>query len=179
MTPGIQKLTLADYERIPDDGNRHEIVEGEEFVTPAADVGHQRTSRKLEFLLEQHVASRGLGEVFDAPIDVVLSDGDVVQPDLLFVSRERAAIVGVRNVQGAPDLIVEILSPSTAAVDRTIKLELYARAGVREYWIVDRDARLVEVHVFGPTRHHRVHDDRGAVRSDVLPSLSVRVADIF
>ena len=178
-TPGIHKLTLADYERIPPDGNRHEFLGGEEFVTPAPDVGHQRSSGKLQFLLAQHVKEGSLGEVFAAPTDVVLSDEDIVQPDLIFISTDRSAIVGEKNIQGAPDLVIEILSPSTAHVDRTLKRDLYARAGVREYWIVDRAARLVEVHVFGPTLHHRVHDDRGAIRSDVLPALTLRVADIL
>src|SRR5690349_12085342 len=128
-THGMRKLTLSDYERIPPDGNRHEVLGGEEFVTPAPDIGHQRTSANLQFLLEQHVRGHALGLILDAPTDVLLSDEDFVQPDLLFVSKERGSIVGEKNIQGAPDLVVEILSPPTATVDRTLKRDLYARAG--------------------------------------------------
>ena len=178
-TPGIRKLTYADYVRIPEDGNRHEILGGEEFVTPAPDVGHQRASRKLQAHLDRHVTEHQLGEVFDAPIDIVLSDADIVQPDLLFVTRERSHIIGEKNIQGAPDLVVEILSPSTQTVDRTVKREAYERAGVREYWIVDRAARVVEVHLFGATRHHVVHGENGILRSELLPGLEIRIADIL
>lgn len=128
-TSGIRKLTLADYERIPSDGNRHELICGEEFVTPAPDVGHQRTSLKLVVLLHEHVESGTLGEILSAPTDVVLSDVDIVQPDILFVSRARGGIVGEKNIQGAPDLVVEIVSAATASVDRTLKLGLHAFRG--------------------------------------------------
>ena len=95
------------------------------------------------------------------------------------MSSGQGRIIGERNIQGAPDLVVEILSPSTASVDRGRKLSLYERSGVREYWIVDRAARLVEVHVFGSTPLHRVLDDRGVLESALLPGLQIRVAEIF
>ena len=177
-TPGIRKLTYADYAKIPADGNRHEILEGEEFMTPAPGTGHQRISAGLHSLLHVHVRDNGLGVVFAAPTDVVLGDENVVQPDILFVSTSRLAIVTEANIQGAPDLVIEILSPSTASIDRGLKRDLYERAGVREYWIVDREARLVEVHVFGPTRHHLTHGERGVVESALLPGLQIKVAEI-
>ena len=178
-TPGIRKLTYADYAQIPDDGKRHEILGGEEIVTPSPDVAHQRASVKLSTLLDRHVTEHGLGEVLTAPMDVVLGVSDIVQPDLLFVSRERSAIVGEMNVQGAPDLVVEISSPSTRALDRTRKLEAYATAGVRECWIVDRAERLVEVHRVGATRERAVVGAGGILRSELLPGLEIRVADIL
>jgi len=148
----VKKMTYEDYARIPADGKRHEIIEGEWYMTPAPDVWHQRASRKLERILDEHVTRHKLGEVFYAPIDVVISQVDVVQPDIIFVSTARSAIVGDKNIQGAPDLAIEILSPSTQSIDRGEKRQLYERAGVLEYWMVDAAARTVEIHEFGSPR---------------------------
>ena len=139
------KFTYQDYLHTPDD-QRYELLDGELIMAPAPNLGHQRIDIKLGWRLAQFVEQRNLGEVFSAPCDVVLSDTDVVQPDLLFVSTERAhLLLGGANVLGAPDLVVEILSPSTAGRDRTLKRALYARHGVQEYWLVDPDARTVTV----------------------------------
>ncbi len=142
-TPAI-KFTYADYRNTPDD-KRYELLDGDLVMIPAPVTAHQRVSRDLTLLLGQSVEHTGAGEVFVAPLDVVLSDTDVVQPDLLFVSNERAHIITEENVQGAPDLVVEILSPSTAERDQTFKRSLYARHGVKEYWLVDTDAKSVTV----------------------------------
>ncbi len=142
-TPTI-KRTYADYCRTPDD-ERYELWDGELIVAPAPNSAHQIVDAKLGWRLAQFVEERGLGQVFSAPYDVVLSETDVVQPDLLFVSNERVYIITPDNVRGAPDLVVEILSPSTAERDRTFKRALYARYGVSEYWLVDPDARTVTV----------------------------------
>ena len=138
------KLTYADYCKTPDD-ERYELLDGELFVTPAPGMAHQRASRNLTGLLWQLAKESGAGEIYAAPFDIVLSDTNVVQPDLIFVSSERAHIITEANVQGAPDLVVEILSPSTADRDLTVKRGIYARHGVQEYWIVDTDARTVTV----------------------------------
>ena len=179
MATTIRKLTLADYEKIPADGYRHEIIEGEEFVTPSPEVPHQRVSRNLESLLHVHVSRERLGEVLAAPTDVVLSDTDVVVPDLVFVSAANAAIVTRKNIQGAPDLVVEILSPSTASIDRGAKRVLYERAGVREYWIVDPDAKTLEIHEFGSPRRTRVHKEGQSFTSALLPGLTIRLDELF
>lgn len=142
-TPAI-KFTYADYRNTPDD-KRYELLDGDLVMTPAPGTAHQRVSRNLTMLLGQSVELTGAGEIFVAPFDVVLSDTDVVQPDLLFVSNERVNIITDENIQGAPDLVVEILSPSTAERDQTFKRSLYARHGVKEYWLVDTDARTVTV----------------------------------
>ena len=143
-TPAV-KFTYEDYQHTPDD-QRYELLDGELIMAPASNLGHQRIGTQLGWRLAQFVAERGRGEVFFAPCDVVLSNTDVVQPDLLFVSHERAhLLLGGANVLGAPDLVVEILSPSTAGRDRTLKRGLYAKHGVREYWLVDPDARTVTV----------------------------------
>ena len=139
------KFTYEDYQHTPDD-QRYELLDGELIMVPAPNLGHQRIGTQLGWRLAQFVTERGLGEVFFAPCDVVLSNTDVVQPDLLFVSHERAhLLLGGANVLGAPDLVVEILSPSTAGRDRKLKRALYAKHGVREYWLVDPDGQTVTV----------------------------------
>lgn len=175
----IKRLTYADYARIPEDGRRHEIIEGEWYMTPAPDAEHQRVSRRLSRCLDGFVTEHGLGEVFYAPFDVLLSDTDVVQPDILFISAGRSAIVTAKNVQGSPDLVIEILSASTAAIDRIRKLTLYEKSGIREYWIVDPAARSVEIHEFASPRRTRVYDGAQAFESALLPGLTIRLSDIF
>ncbi len=139
------KLTYEDYRHTPED-QRFELLDGELIPAPAPNLRHQRIGTRLEALLHAFVQHEGLGEVYPAPCDVVLSNTDVVQPDLLFVSDERGhLLLGGDNVLGAPDLVVEILSPATAGRDRTLKRALYARHGVKEYWLVDPDARTVTV----------------------------------
>lgn len=175
----IRRMTYADYAKIPADGGRHEVINGEWYMTPAPEVTHQRVSRKLERLLDEHVTAKLLGEVFNAPIDVILSDSDIVQPDLIFIVSQRKAIITDKNIQGAPDLVIEILSPSTAAIDRGRKLELYERAGVREYWIADPAAQIIEIHEFASPRRTRVYAGTQSFDSALLPGLSIRLPDIF
>ena len=139
------KFTYEDYQHTPED-QRFELLDGELIMVPAPNLRHQRIGIRLGALLHAFVQEGGLGEVFPAPCDVVLSETDVVQPDLLFVSVERAhLLLGGDNVLGAPDLVVEILSPATAGRDRKLKRALYARHGVKEYWLVDPEARTVAV----------------------------------
>ena len=143
-TKPTTKLTYEDYRKTPDD-ERWELLDGELVMAPSPNVPHQDISGTLFVLLKLFVDSAGLGRVFHAPLDVVLSETNVVQPDLLFVSHERADILTEANVQGAPDLVVEILSPSTTSRDWRIKLDLYAQHGVREYWVVDPNGQRVWV----------------------------------
>ena len=140
-------LTYKDYEALPADGRRYELHDGELSVTPAPSPRHQRILRNLNDVLWQHVKSRGLGEVLFAPIDCILSDISVVQPDLLYLDPTRLHLVSARGIEGPPTLVVEILSPSTAGADRSTKRQLYARHGVPYYWIVDPEARAVEAYV--------------------------------
>jgi len=143
--PGRDRLlTYADYAALPDDGHRYQLLEGELVMTPSPRAWHQQVSRELEVRLVAHVQENGLGEVFDAPLDVTLDDHNVVQPDLFFISTERASILRDGRILGAPDLCVEILSPGTERIDRVRKLELYARFDVTHYWIVDLAARTIE-----------------------------------
>ena len=137
-------LTYADYAALPDDGRRYELHEGELSVTPAPGIRHQRVKINLFAILLSHVRANRLGELFDAPTDVILSDKTVVQPDILFVDDRVAVRVKERGIEGAPTLAIEVLSRSTERIDRQGKLALYARHRVPYYWIADPVARVVE-----------------------------------
>ena len=141
----VQKLSYEDYALIPDDGRRHEILDGEHVMSPAPKTKHQRIVSRLDRSLGSFVEEHGLGEVFVAPFDVLLSDYDVVQPDVCFVSDERRLIVNEDNCKGAPDLVVEVLSSSTRRRDLVEKRKRYERFGVREYWVVDPEIDAVQV----------------------------------
>jgi Uma2 family endonuclease len=144
--PVDTRLTYDDFCLLPEDGKRREIIEGELFVTPSPLTAHQRAVVRLTIRLGQFVETHKLGEVFSAPFDVVFSEFDVVEPDLLFISNARAGVLTRKNVQGAPDLVVEVLSESTARVDRSIKLKLYGKFGVEEYWIIDPEGPSAEIY---------------------------------
>jgi Uma2 family endonuclease len=139
-------LTYKDYEALPADGRRYEIHEGELAVTPAPSPKHQQVSRNLAFLLHNYVKTQGLGQLFYAPIDCILSDITIVQPDIVYLDTGQLGIITSRGIEGPPTLVVEILSPSTIQIDRGVKSQLYARYGVPYYWIVDPDARSIEVY---------------------------------
>ena len=152
ITRSGSKLTYDDYLAFPDDGRSHEIIAGEHHVSAAPNIDHQRISRHIQFQLYSQIEVPGNGEVFNAPTAVQLSEHDIVEPDLLVVLAARGSCLTERTVAGPPDLVVEILSPSTRRQDRELKLSLYQRAGVGEYWIVDPVARHVVKYVRrGPT----------------------------
>ena len=137
------KLTYEDYIHFPDDGRIHELIDGEHYVSPAPGTRHQRISRRIQFQLYEQLEKPGLAEVFNAPTDVHLTETDVVQPDLAVIDARRAYIISPKKINEAPELIVEILSESTSARDRSLKHHLYQKTGVGEYWIVDPDANAV------------------------------------
>jgi Uma2 family endonuclease len=137
-------LTYDDYAALPDDGRRYELYEGELVMTPSPRTRHQVVIGNLYVLMREHVLGRGLGEVFLSPIDVILSRITVLQPDLVYVESGRLAVVTERALEGAPTLVVEVLSPSTDARDRGVKQALYARYGVPYYWIVSSEARTIQ-----------------------------------
>ncbi len=141
------KLTYEDYVAFPEDGQRHEIVDGSHCVTPSPSSYHQSLIVRLCYQLYEKVERRGKGRVLAAPMDVLLTPVDIVQPDVLVVLEPRTAEIKEKNVQCAPDLIIEVLSAATATRDRQLKKSLYERTGVGEYWIVDPDAKAVEQHV--------------------------------
>lgn len=141
------KLTYEDYVGFPEDGRRHEVIDGDHYVTPSPSSYHQSLSLRLAAALLDLVERPGHGRVFTAPMDVLLTKVDIVQPDIMVVSKKNAAIITEKNIRGSPELLVEILSSSTSDRDRNLKKSLYQRSGVREYWIVDPDRKRVEQHV--------------------------------
>lgn len=150
VVAGKRKLTYEEYALLPDDRNRHEIIDGDHYVSPAPLIYHQELAARLYELLRATFAATGRGRVLFAPVDVELSVADIVQPDLIVVLTERQSIVTQSRIVGAPDLLVEIVSPSSRRHDTVLKLELYRRAGVGEYWIVDPEARRLTVYARSP-----------------------------
>jgi Uma2 family endonuclease len=145
-SPGL-KLTYEDFVLFPDDGKRHEIIDGEHYVTLSPNTKRQRALGYLYLLIASWLEAHPVGQVFLAPFDVILSNFDIVEPDLLYFSNERAAqVLTPQHVRGAPELVVEIASPGTRGRDETIKRRLYERSGVSEYWIVDPDLEVVRIY---------------------------------
>ena len=141
------KLTYDDFVHFPDDGKRHELIDGEHYVTPSPNIRHQGISGNLHLLIGNWLEEHPIGRVFVAPLDVVFSHFDVVEPDLLYLSNERAAqVITPLHVRGVPELVVEIASKGTRKRDETIKRRLYERAGVSEYWVVDPAVDVVRVY---------------------------------
>lgn len=175
-----RKYTYEDYAALPDD-KRYELIEGELIMTPAPMTRHQIISGEVDFALRSFVKRNKSGRVFSAPTDVVLSDDVVVQPDILFVSNERAAIITAANIQGAPDLVVEIVSDSSAHLDFGRKKRLYDRYGVAEYWIVIPDAEAVEV--FSRTEKglvlNRRYEKWETLESGLLAGFGMELVEIF
>ena len=173
--------TYEDYAHLPDDGARYEVLDGELVVAPSPMTRHQRVSMKLSLIVGGHVESQNLGECFCAPYDVVLDRRTVVQPDMIFVSNDRSSIITDKNIQGAPDLVVEILSPSTAQQDRARKLRLYARFGVPHVWFLDPDVKMLEACIL-EGRNYRVitvHAEDEEFRPLLFPGLSIPLGEIW
>jgi Uma2 family endonuclease len=182
VQPKRAKLTVRDYMSIPeDDDRRFELIDGELILAPSPVTQHQRISRNLLRVLDEFVESQNLGELFYAPMDVVLSEHDVFQPDILFILNHRLDIIGERNIQGAPDLVVEILSPSTEGRDRGDKRDAYLRYGVREYWIIDPQNRTCEIMRAGDTDFEtvRIYPEGTTATSPILEGIQVEVDRLF
>jgi Uma2 family endonuclease len=176
--------TYEDYLRLPEDGNRYEVIRGHLYVTPPPIYDHQFVLWSLGQTLGRFVHEHRLGIVLTAPFAVRLPAriGNPVEPDLVFLRNEQQPRSGDRFFQGTPDLVLEVLSPSTRRRDRTIKLEAYRDAGVPEYWLVDPEDRTVVVHVLGEDRRYAElcrGSEGDTVRSTVLPGLEIRVGEIF
>ncbi len=175
------KVTYADFLLFPDDGRRHELLDGEHVVTASPVPKHQRICTRLLYLLEQHLETHPVGVLYGGPVDLLLSDVDVAAPDIVFVSNERALIVGEKNLQGAPDLVVEVLSPGTKRRDLGVKRDLYERSGVGEYWVVDPVAQTVAVYcrIGGRFREPRLYATTALIASAIFPGLELSAIHIF
>jgi Uma2 family endonuclease len=173
------KLTYAEYERIPEDGKRHEVLDGEHHVNPAPGTYHQTVSRRIQFQLYEQIELTGRGQVFDAPIDLQLSDFDIVQPDLLVVLEEKREIITPSRIQGVPDLVVEILSPSSTQTDRTLKKELYRRSAILEYWVVDPEEHVVEQYVIAREHYELAGTHSSEIVSRHLADVRVDLVKVW
>lgn len=166
-----KKLRYEDYVDFPDDGNRHEVIDGEHFMSPAPSLYHQRISGRIQFQLYQAIELQGLGEVLYAPVDVELNDNDIVQPDLVVVLAGNRIQTPIK-IKGTPDLLIEILSQSTRENDLGRKRERYELAGVPEYWIVDPDEHTVEQLILTDGKFvARDHDQ--VVKLSIVPDVAV------
>ncbi len=179
------RFTYDDFLLFPDDGKRHEIIDGEHYVTPSPNTRHQELVGRLHLALGGFLRiNRTLGRVFLAPFDVVLSHHDIVEPDLLFIAGDQGEILTDRNVQGAPALVIEIASRGTRKRDEQIKRRLFDRVGVREYWLVDPELDLVKVYRrTSAKKFERVAelttDDQATLTTPMLPGFALSLAELF
>lgn len=176
----LHKLSYREYQYFPDDGYRHEIIDGDHYMSPAPSTKHQTVSRHLHFQLYSQLELTGRGKVFYAPTDVELTEHDIVQPDLIVILEENKQIIKPKRIRGIPDCCIEIVSESNPQHDRVLKLEMYQRAGVPEYWIVDPEEETIEVYL--------LRDAQGYTRSTAaeaflslraVPDVRVAIAQIW
>jgi Uma2 family endonuclease len=180
-TEVIPKLTYEQFRQLPDDGKRYELIRGEVYVTPAPATRHQAIVQNLSGNLWPFVIKSHLGEVWAAPLDVRLSGDTALQPDLIFISNARAGIIQENWIAGAPDLIVGVLSRSTAAHDRATKLPIYADAGVPEVWLIDSQAKTVEVLKLQGKKYfvEATHAGDQVLTSSLFPDWQLPLSDLF
>lgn len=171
-------FTYQDLENFQPDNYRHEISEGEHLMTPSPGTYHQRIVGRLYKYLSDYVEEKGLGELFIAPVDVVFHDIAVFVPDLVFVRKENSSIIGDENIQGAPDLIIEVMSPSSASRDKEMKYKRYAYYGVKEFWIVDSEKKRVEIYELDQKKLMDVIPHKQKLNSPMFPDLNVELAEI-
>ena len=183
--PADTRFTYDDFVLFPDDGKRHEIIDGEHYVTPSPNLRHQRLVKRLMFEIELYLEAKpSSGEVFLSPLDVVLSHWDVVEPDLLFVAGDQTEILTEKNIQGPPALVVEVMSKSTRKRDAQTKRRLFERTGVREYWLVDPE--LDTVQVFRPSPEGKLvraveltAEDGHVLTTLLLPGCQIDLRELF
>ena len=179
--PSQGSWTYDDYAALPDDGHRYEIVNGVLIMAPAPGTDHQSIIVRFSHYMFVHVELTELGRVFSGPIDVELGQKNVYQPDLVIVLNAHLDRVAAKKIIGAPDLVVEVASPSTAAYDRLTKYEKYASAGIAEYWIVKPIRRSIEVLTLeqGEYRSLGIFSGEATLPSRIVPGLPVRVEQFF
>ncbi|MBI1812147.1 MAG: Uma2 family endonuclease [Nitrospirae bacterium] len=177
------KWTYEDFLLFPDDGKRHELIDGEHIMSPSPITKHQRILLNIARIISNFLKSHRIGEVFIAPMDVVLSDFDVVEPDLLFIASPHASIITKKHIMGVPDLVVEILSVSSRKTDEIIKRRLYEQYGVQEYWIVDPELDSVKMYRIEGGGYVKVAElsvEAGdSLTTPCLPTLTIALSEIF
>ncbi len=174
-------VTYQDYLELPEDGQKYEIINGEFVKTPAPQLIHQRVSVNLMYEFQTFAKLNHAGEVLCAPVDVVLTETNVVQPDILFITTKNSGIAGEKNVSGAPDLLIEIISPDSGYYDMVEKKDLYEKFGVKEYWIVDPKKKWIEIYVNeeGKFKLLQRQEDKGVLASKVLRGFQIPFSTIF
>ena len=177
------RLTYQDLVSLPEDRFRHELIDGQQFMTPSPYTIHQRILVRLLLAFSRFLDGNPLGEALVAPLDVLLSDHDVVEPDLLYTSNERSSIITEKNIQGAPDLVVEVLSRTTGHRDKTVKRELYERFDVLEYWLIDPRTRSAVIYRREGERFEKPEELSGdgpdSLRTPLLPGLEIPLTEVF
>lgn len=174
-------FTVDDYMSLPEHGPRYQLIDGELYMAPAPNRRHQFISGEIEYLLRKYLERKPIGVIYDAPFDVQLTDITVVQPDIAFFSKKRAAYLTEHGAEGAPELVVEILSPKTARLDVGVKREIYARTGVLELWIVEPDAEVVKVYRLQENSQNPAQtlSANQILSTPILPGLKIDLKRIF
>ncbi len=177
------KFTYEDYLLFPDDGKRHELIDGDHYVTPSPRTKHQKVSLNVSSHVHAYLQTTKAGEVLCAPMDVVLSDLDVIQPDILFITKKRELIITEKNIQGAPDLVVEILSDSSRKTDEIIKRKLYERYQIHEYWIIDPEIETVKIYRLSDQGYTRTAElsleSNSTLTTPLLPEWELPLQQLF
>ena len=181
MLPKELQFTYADYKDFPEDGKRYEILEGRLLMIPSPFTPHQRVSGNLYVCLSNHVKSKNLGVVFHPPYDVVLSEINVVQPDIIYVSKENSRIITEANIKGTPDLLIEIVSKTSKKNDEITKKMIYAQSSVKEYWIVYPESKEIKVYVESEKGYilWKKFSNNDTVSTPALPNLNLNLAEMF
>jgi Uma2 family endonuclease len=174
-------LTVEDYRATPEGPPWFQLVDGEFIMAPSPTLFHQRITGSLYRMLTRYLDKHPRGELFLAPLDVYLTPHDVFQPDLVYVVKERAHILAPDGIHGAPELVIEILSPSTADLDKTRKRKIYARVGVRELWLIDPTEREIQIYepAKGAGKPARTVARDGVLETPLFPGLKISLVDVF
>lgn len=172
--------TYEDYKKLPE-GAPYQLIGGSLVMTPAPEIYHQEISGKIEFKLREFVMKNDIGTVYDAPIDVRLGETDVYQPDIIFILHKNNKIIGRKEIEGPPDMIIEILSPATAYYDLREKYRVYEKCGVSEYWIVDPKQKKIEVYENRNKKYSLANEaeETGSVSSKIMEGFSLLLSDVF
>ncbi|MSU21170.1 MAG: Uma2 family endonuclease [Pedosphaera sp.] len=177
----LPPLTVEDYRRLPETGPRYQLIEGDIFMAPAPNRYHQDISGNIQFTLQSYLEKYPIGKLYNAPFDVYLDEINAHQPDLVFISKQNYSVLTDAGLEGAPDLVVEILSPKTADLDRKVKRRVYARSGVKEFWLVDPETTLVHVYYLQQDAEHpaATFGEKEEFASPHFPGLKIKGSRIF
>jgi len=181
QTRPVPAITRHDYAEMPEGPPYYQVIEGELVMWPGPDTSHQSAAGSIYWLIRQFLEKHPVGYVFVAPLDVFLTEVNVYQPDVIFISKKRRSIIKKRGIEGAPELVVEVLSPGTARLDKGSKRKVYARTGVRELWLVEPAAKLIHVYYLFRDAELPVatYDEQAVFKSPLLPGLRIKAASIF